>query len=79
MSISDSTTSATAKPVDDGPDPDILAIGFQELDLSTEALIYSTGTAREEAWSLAISAALGEKSVHYEKVYLKKLRTQAES
>jgi phosphatidylinositol-bisphosphatase len=46
----------------------LLVFGFQELDLSTEALIYSTGTAREDAWCLAIFAALGEKGVKYEKV-----------
>ncbi len=46
----------------------MFVIGFQELDLSTEALIYSTGTAREDAWCVAIFAALGEKAVLYEKV-----------
>ena len=54
----------------DPDDPDLLVFGFQELDLSTEALIYSTGTAREDAWCLAIFAALGEKGVKYEKVTL---------
>ncbi|KAG6840962.1 hypothetical protein C0991_002944 [Blastosporella zonata] len=39
-------------------DPDILVLGFQELDLSTEALVYSTGTAREDAWCQAVFAAL---------------------
>jgi len=52
----------------DPDDPDLLVFGFQELDLSTEALIYSTGPAREDAWCLAIFAALGEKAVKYEKV-----------
>ncbi|KAF5384263.1 hypothetical protein D9615_003430 [Tricholomella constricta] len=59
--------------VDSDPDPDILALGFQELDLSTEALIYSTGTAREDAWCLAIFAALGEKGALYEKLSSKQL------
>lgn len=51
-------------------DPDLLVLGFQELDLSTEALIYSTGTLREDAWCLAVLAALGEKAVNYEKANL---------
>jgi len=46
----------------------MLILGFQELDLSTEALIYSTSTAREDAWCTAIFAALGEKGDMYEKV-----------
>lgn len=50
------------------PGPDVLALGFQELDLSTEALIYSVGSAREDAWTMAIKAALGEKGMDYEKV-----------
>lgn len=49
-------------------DPDILILGFQELDLSTEALLYSTSTVREEAWTTAAFAALGEKAESYEKV-----------
>jgi phosphatidylinositol-bisphosphatase len=54
--------------VNDDPGPDILALGFQELDLSTEALIYSLGSAKEDAWTMAITAALGEKAMDYEKV-----------
>ena len=45
-----------------------MVVGFQELDLSAEALIYSTGTVREDAWCSAVFAALGEKAVSYEKV-----------
>jgi len=57
------------KPLDvNSDDPDVLALGFQELDLSTEALIYSSNTIREDAWTVAILAALGEKAVKYEKV-----------
>ena len=52
----------------DDPDPDIFVLGFQELDLSTEALIYYASTAREDAWCHAIFAALGEKAIKYEKV-----------
>ena len=59
------------KPIDTSgnePEPDLLVLGFQELDLSTEALIYSTSTAKEDAWCAAVFAALGEKGELYEKV-----------
>lgn len=57
------------EPVDpEDRDPDVLVLGFQELDLSTEALIYSLGTAREDAWCRAVFASLGEKAEKYEKV-----------
>jgi phosphatidylinositol-bisphosphatase len=46
----------------------MLVLGFQELDLSTEALLYSTGSSREDSWCMAVFAALGEKAVEYEKV-----------
>ncbi|KAF9484055.1 DNase I-like protein [Pholiota conissans] len=59
--------------LDNPEDPDLLVLGFQELDLSTEALLYSTGTAREDAWCLAVLAALGEKAVNYEKLVSKQL------
>lgn len=49
---------------------DVFVLGFQELDLSTEALIYSTGTVREDAWCSAVFAALGEKGERYEKVII---------
>ncbi|KAJ3779009.1 DNase I-like protein [Lentinula raphanica] len=55
------------------PDPDLLVLGFEELDLSTEALLYSTSTAREDAWTLAVFAALGEKAEMYEKLASKQL------
>ncbi|KAF9255983.1 DNase I-like protein [Marasmius fiardii PR-910] len=54
-------------------DPDVMVFGFQELDLSTEALIYSTSTTREDAWCMAIFAALGEKGELYEKLASKQL------
>jgi inositol polyphosphate 5-phosphatase INPP5B/F len=60
------STSSTLVASDD--DPDILVLGFQELDLSTEALLYSTNTAREDAWCLAVFAGLGEKRSQYVKV-----------
>ena len=49
-------------------DPDVFVFAFQELDLSTEALLYSTTTTREDLWYHAIISALGEKGVKYEKV-----------
>jgi inositol polyphosphate 5-phosphatase INPP5B/F len=49
-------------------DPDLIVVGFQELDLSTGALLYSTETTREDAWFTAVMAGLGEKAVLYEKV-----------
>lgn len=55
-------------------DPDLLVLGFQELDLSTEALIYSTGTVKEDAWCTAVLAGLGEKAVNYEKVRISSSR-----
>jgi phosphatidylinositol-bisphosphatase len=59
----------TVAPIDpDDDDPDVFVLGFQELDLSTEALIYSLGTAREDAWVRATFASLGEKAEKYEKV-----------
>ncbi|THV02214.1 DNase I-like protein [Dendrothele bispora CBS 962.96] len=57
----------------DPSDPDMLILGFQELDLSAEALIYSTSTVREDAWCTAIFAALGEKGGMYEKLASKQL------
>lgn len=48
--------------------PDLIVLGFQELDLSAGALLYSTETTREDAWYTAIMAGLGEKAERYEKV-----------
>ena len=65
------TDNYVAEPVDPSdPGPDMFVLAFQELDLSAEALIYSTGTAREDAWCVAVFAALGEKAVRYKKVCL---------
>ncbi|KAF8189113.1 Endonuclease/exonuclease/phosphatase [Mycena galopus ATCC 62051] len=60
---------------DSGSDstPDLLVLGFQELDLSAEALIYSTSTVREDAWCAAAFAALGARAVGYEKLASKQL------
>lgn len=62
------TVPSTSSTVLAEDDPDMLVLGFQELDLSTEALLYSTGTAREDAWCMAVFAGLGEKAILYEKV-----------
>jgi hypothetical protein len=43
-------------------------MAFQEADLSTEAFFNFTGAAREDAWTNAISAALGDRAERYEKV-----------
>ncbi|KAJ7612324.1 hypothetical protein DFH06DRAFT_1345073 [Mycena polygramma] len=55
------------------PAPDLLVLGFQELDLSTEALIYATSTLKEEAWCTAALAALGAQAELYEKLASKQL------
>ncbi|KAJ6493027.1 DNase I-like protein [Mycena sanguinolenta] len=54
-------------------DADLLVLGFQELDLSTEALLYSTSTTREDAWCTAVFAALGAQAENYEKLASKQL------
>jgi inositol polyphosphate 5-phosphatase INPP5B/F len=48
--------------------PDMFILGFQELDLSTEALLYSTSTLKADAWISAIFAALGKSAKDYIKV-----------
>jgi inositol polyphosphate 5-phosphatase INPP5B/F len=50
-------------------DPDIFVFGFQELDLSTGALLYSTSTLLEATWTEAIFSALGTKAGIYSKVF----------
>ena len=47
---------------------DMLITGFQEIDHSTEAFLNFAGHAREEVWTEAILAALGDKAERYEKV-----------
>ncbi|TFY66027.1 hypothetical protein EVG20_g5062 [Dentipellis fragilis] len=68
-----SDTLLTEQTSQDPVDPDLLIFGFQELDLSTEALLYSTKTTREEAWTEAIFAGLGDKRDLYEKLVSKQL------
>jgi len=58
-------------------EPDIFVLGFQEIDLSTEALLYAASSTKEEVWMTAITAALGEKGVLYEKVELVCISTPA--
>jgi phosphatidylinositol-bisphosphatase len=53
---------------DSTPEADMLIMGFQEIDHSTEAFFNFAGNAREEAWAAAILAALGDKAERYEKV-----------
>ncbi|KAJ7766342.1 DNase I-like protein [Mycena maculata] len=68
----ESTSALSEKdPGDSGPD--LLVLGFQELDLSTEALLYSTNTLKEEAWCTAAFAALGAQAEQYEKLASKQL------
>ncbi|KAH9993327.1 Endonuclease/exonuclease/phosphatase [Russula compacta] len=52
---------------------DVLVMAFQEVDLSTEALLYFAGSAKEDAWTTAILAALGERAERYEKFISKQL------
>lgn len=70
--LAPSETSTLSPGVSDDPtqDPDLIVLGFQELDLSTEALIYSTSTVKADAWCTAVFAGLGEKGVLYERVII---------
>ncbi len=56
------------EPPSSRPEADMLITGFQEIDHSTEAFFNFTGHTREEAWTAAILAALGDKAQRYEKV-----------
>ncbi|KAK7680400.1 hypothetical protein QCA50_016640 [Cerrena zonata] len=66
-SASQETLADTRADHGDQNDPDLFVLGFQELDLSTEALLYSTKTTREDAWCTAVLAGLGEKATGYQK------------
>jgi inositol polyphosphate 5-phosphatase INPP5B/F len=35
--------------------PDLIVLGFQELDLSPKALLYSMGTDREDVWCMSVT------------------------
>ncbi|KAJ7092810.1 DNase I-like protein [Mycena belliarum] len=62
----------TGTPADDAA-PDLIVLGFQELDLSAEALLYASSTARSDAWAEAVFAALGERGGEYEMLASKQL------
>lgn len=64
LSLSDKGIEAS----ESAPEADMLVVGFQEVDLSTEAFFNFIGPAREDAWTVAILAALGDKAEQYEKV-----------
>ncbi|KAJ3402490.1 hypothetical protein HDV05_008492, partial [Chytridiales sp. JEL 0842] len=53
-------------------DVDIFVFGFQELDLSNEAYVFSDRT-KETEWCNAIETALGQKSEPYSKIASKQL------
>lgn len=48
--------------------PDLYVFGFQELDLSGQALLYQPTTRKEELWMNAITEALGSAAANYVKV-----------
>ena len=50
------------------PETDMLIMGFQEVEHSTEAFFNFAGRAREETWTEAVLTALGDKAELYEKV-----------
>lgn len=53
-------------------DPDLIITGFQEVDTSGGAYLYYS-PAREEAWTRAITQALGRRAEKYEKLASKQL------
>lgn len=50
------------------PEPDMYIFGFQELDLTTSALLYSTSKELEDKWTEAIMTSLGDAAGKYVKV-----------
>ncbi|VDB96528.1 unnamed protein product [Peniophora sp. CBMAI 1063] len=54
-------------------EPDLLVLGFEELDLSAGALVVGSSTSREEAWTKAALAGLGDRGEAYEKIASKQL------
>ncbi|TDL27765.1 DNase I-like protein [Rickenella mellea] len=56
-------------------EPDLFVLGFQELDLAPESLLYSTSAAaaRVDAWTAAIFAGLGELRDEYQKIAIHQL------
>ncbi|KAJ3337736.1 Type II inositol 1,4,5-trisphosphate 5-phosphatase [Gonapodya sp. JEL0774] len=57
----------------DADEPAIYVIGLQEMDLSTEAYLFTDAGAREEAWCQRIEAALGKRKASYTKIASKQL------
>ncbi len=53
-------------------DPDLIVLGFQELDTSSGAYLYYS-PAREHAWTHAITQALGRRAPSYRKIAAKQL------
>ncbi|KAG9037180.1 hypothetical protein FRB95_006433 [Tulasnella sp. JGI-2019a] len=53
--------------------PDLFVFGFQELDLSSQALIYQATTRKETVWFDAIMEGLGPSSADYVKLTSKQL------
>ncbi|EST07064.1 Endonuclease/exonuclease/phosphatase [Kalmanozyma brasiliensis GHG001] len=53
-------------------DPDLIIVGFQEVDNSSGAYLYHS-PAREEAWTRAIIHALGRRAERYRKIAAKQL------
>ncbi|TPX35138.1 hypothetical protein SmJEL517_g02381 [Synchytrium microbalum] len=54
-------------------DPDILVIGLQEMDLTTEAHMLLTDSTKDSLWTKAVVDGLGEKGGQYSKVASKQL------
>ncbi|KXS18058.1 DNase I-like protein [Gonapodya prolifera JEL478] len=54
-------------------DPALYVLAFQEVDLTTEAYLYSDGGLREAAWSAKVEAALAKRTGTYTKVASKQL------
>jgi phosphatidylinositol-bisphosphatase len=55
------------------PTSDLIVLGFQELDLSTEALLITTTTLREDIWCEALMRDLAELGDEYVKVWLRQI------
>ncbi|KZP17358.1 DNase I-like protein [Athelia psychrophila] len=76
INLNANQSSSTIEPESDQSlerNPDIIVLGFQEVDLSTEALLYSTSTAREDAWCASVFAGLGAARGDYVKLASKQL------
>ncbi|KZV67706.1 DNase I-like protein [Peniophora sp. CONT] len=54
-------------------EPDLLVLGFEELDLSAGALVVGSSTSREDSWTKAALAGLGDRGEAYDKLASKQL------